>query len=115
MPPGTAGSLNAPPIRRAYWPESVPATEAELQKRAITDHFNFGLSDNDPNGLDTGAVDWTVIAAASSAGLESAGLNSEAGMGVSGNGDASGGPDAAAAGGKKGGGKTEGGGAEKKN
>jgi len=104
MPPGTAGSLNAPPIRRAYWPESVPATEAELQKRAITDHFNFGLSDNDPNGLDTGAVDWTVIAAASSAGLESAGLNSEAGMGVSGNGDASGGPDAAAAGGKKGGG-----------
>ena len=72
-----------------------------MQKRGITDHFNFGLSDNDPNGLDTGAVDWTVIAAASSAGLESAGLNSEAGMGVSGNEDASGGPDAAAAGGKK--------------
>jgi subtilisin-like proprotein convertase family protein len=114
MPPGTRGGLNARLIPRAYWPESVPATEAELQKRGITDHFNFGLSDNDPNGLDVGAVDWTVIAAASSAGLENAGLNwagGEAGTGVSGNQDASGGPDAAAAGGKKGtgGGTTSGG------
>jgi hypothetical protein len=46
MPPGTAGSLNAPLIRRAYWPESVPATEAKLQKRGITEDFKFSHSDN---------------------------------------------------------------------
>jgi subtilisin-like proprotein convertase family protein len=85
-----------------------------MQKRGITDHFNFGLSDNDPAGWDNSAVDWSMIVGASNAGahlgLDWAGA--EAHAGVSGNEDASGGPDAAAAGGKKGtgGGTSSGGG-----
>src|SRR5258708_36322812 len=92
-----------------------------MQKRGIADHFNFGLSGNDPNELNDSILDWSMIVAASNAGLEisSSGWGLDFGHtgappviftdGVSE--DASGGPDAAAAGGKKtGGGTTSGGG-----
>jgi len=32
-----------------------------MQKRGIADHFNFGLSDNDPTGWDNITVDWSMI------------------------------------------------------
>src|SRR5260221_14110480 len=91
-----------------------------MQKRGIAD-FKFGHLDNGLNGLDDSIVDWSMIVAASNAGLEisSSGWGLDFGHtgappviitdGVSE--DASGGPDAAAAGGKKtGGGTTSGGG-----
>src|SRR6266404_5235454 len=88
-----------------------------MQKRGIAD---FGHLDNGLNGLDDSIVDWSMIVAASNAGLEisSSGWGLDFGQtgappviitdGVSE--DASGGPDAAAAGGKKGGGGTTSGG-----
>src|SRR5260221_10237329 len=32
-----------------------------MQKRGIADHFNFGQSENDLNGLNESSVDWNLI------------------------------------------------------
>src|SRR5260370_12087602 len=83
-----------------------------MQKRGITDLFNFGNSDNEQNLSDNISGDWSLIVGSANAAAEIGplGFAPPVFAGGSSSEDASGGPDAAAAGGKKGGGGPAGGG-----
>jgi subtilisin-like proprotein convertase family protein len=80
-----------------------------MQKRSITDQFDFGRPDNDANSFDTGSSDWSLTVATSNSAAEIAEVRfGSLPLFDSSNEDT--GPDAAAVGGKKGGGTTSGGG-----